>query len=180
MSGIGFILFTMFWTALTFLLAGPPFNYPVTIIGLFGLAGLIGAIAAQQAGRLHDRGWTLPALGIGWILAVLAFIIALAGCTSIGVLIIAIIAVSIAIQGIGVLYQTSLFALTSGARSRLNTALVTNNFIGGAVGSAATTVFWSWGGWTAICIAGIALSATALFIWAVARQGPMKSAAKSN
>ena len=56
----------MFWTALTFLLSAPPFSYPVGVIGLFGLFGLAGAIAAQRAGRLHDRGWSLPATGLGW------------------------------------------------------------------------------------------------------------------
>ena len=40
LAGIGFALFTMFWTALTFLLSGPPFSYPVSVIGLFGLVGL--------------------------------------------------------------------------------------------------------------------------------------------
>jgi predicted MFS family arabinose efflux permease len=64
LGSTGFGVFTMFWTALTFLLAGPPFNYPVTVIGLFGLAGLAGAVAAQRAGRLHDRGWSLPATGV--------------------------------------------------------------------------------------------------------------------
>ena len=54
LAGIGFALFTMFWTALTFLLSGAPFNYPVSVIGLFGLVGLVGAVAAQRAGRLHD------------------------------------------------------------------------------------------------------------------------------
>ena len=48
---------------LTFLLSGAPFHYPVSVIGLFGLAGLAGAVAAQRSGRLHDRGWSLPATG---------------------------------------------------------------------------------------------------------------------
>jgi hypothetical protein len=57
-------IFTMFWTALTFLLSAPPYSYPVGVIGLFGLFGLAGAIAAQRAGRLHDRGWSVPATGL--------------------------------------------------------------------------------------------------------------------
>ncbi|MEU0600690.1 MFS transporter, partial [Streptomyces sp. NPDC006393] len=60
LGATGFAMFTMFWTALTFLLSGAPFSYPVSVIGLFGLAGLAGALAAQRAGRLHDRGWSRP------------------------------------------------------------------------------------------------------------------------
>ncbi len=44
--------FTLVWTALTFLLSGPPFRYPIAVIGLFGLTGLAGALAVQHAGRL--------------------------------------------------------------------------------------------------------------------------------
>ncbi|WP_220091133.1 MFS transporter, partial [Micromonospora saelicesensis] len=36
----GFAAFSRFWTALTFLLSGRPFRYPVAVIGLFGLSGL--------------------------------------------------------------------------------------------------------------------------------------------
>jgi len=56
--------FTMFWTALTFFLSAPPFSYSVGVIGMFGLVGLAGAVAAQRAGRLHDRGWSVPATGL--------------------------------------------------------------------------------------------------------------------
>jgi MFS family permease len=65
LGATAFGVFTMFWTALTFLFSAPPFSYPVSVIGLFGLAGLAGAIMAQRAGRLHDRGWSLPATGAG-------------------------------------------------------------------------------------------------------------------
>ncbi len=61
LAAIGFAVFTMFWTSLTFRLSAPPFSpYPPEIIGLFGLAGLAGAAVAQRAGRLHDCGWSLP------------------------------------------------------------------------------------------------------------------------
>ena len=75
-ASTGLRVFTLFWTSLTFLLSGPPFRYPVSVIGLFGLAGLAGAVAAQRAGRLHDRGWSLPATGAAWALALVAFVVA--------------------------------------------------------------------------------------------------------
>ena len=41
-----------------------------------GLAGLAGALAAQGADRLHDRGWSAPATGTGLLLAVISLLIA--------------------------------------------------------------------------------------------------------
>ena len=93
-----FATFTMFWTALTFLLSAPPFSYDVSVIGLFGLFGLVGVIAAQRAGRLHDRGWSLPATGAAWSLALLAFVVAIFAGHSVAVLIVVIVLVDIAVQ----------------------------------------------------------------------------------
>ena len=48
--------FSVLWTSLSFLLSGPPYNYGNTVIGLFGLAGIAGAVMAPVAGRFADRG----------------------------------------------------------------------------------------------------------------------------
>lgn len=174
LGGLAFGLFTMFWTALTFLLSAPPYKYPVSIIGLFGLVGLAGAIAAQRTGKLHDRGWSLPVTGIGWALVIAAFALALVGGRTLIWLVVAILVVDVAIQGINILNQTRLFEVDPAARSRLNTAFVTNNFLWGAAGSAAASVLWTVGGWSAICSAGIALGVVALLVWAIGRRGPLK------
>jgi predicted MFS family arabinose efflux permease len=168
-----FGVFTMFWTSLTFLLSGPPFDYPVSVIGLFGLAGLAGAIAAQRAGRLHDRGLSLPATGAAWGLAFVAFVVADLGSHSVALLLVAIVLLDVAIQGSNILNQARLFAISGEARSRLNTAFITCNFIGGAVGSAAASVLWSADGWTAVMTAGAALSIFALVVWAVGRRSAL-------
>jgi len=63
------------------------------------------------------------------------------------------------------------FAVSHEVRSRLNTAYVTSNFIGGAIGSAAALLLWSAGQWTAVIIAGISLSCFVLTVWAAGRRG---------
>ncbi|MBM7489537.1 putative MFS family arabinose efflux permease [Micromonospora luteifusca] len=173
LAAIGFATFSLFWTALTFLLSGPPFRYPVAVIGLFGLAGLAGVLSGLHGGRLHDRGWSLPATGVAWVLALGAFVVAAFAGRSVALIIIAIILVDVALQTQALLNRARLFALSHEARSRLNTALATSNFIGGAFGSAAATTLWSAGGWAAVTITGAALCFFALTVWALGRRGPL-------
>lgn len=173
LGGSSFGVFTMFWTSLTFLLSAPPFSFSVTVIGLFGLAGLAGAIAAQRAGRLHDRGRGLPGMGIAWVLVLVAFVVAALGARSVVVIVVAIVLLDAAIQGHNILLQSRMFQAEPAARSRINTAFVTNNFIWGAVGSGLAGFLWTHGGWTALCVAGMVLSAAALTVWLVGRRGAL-------
>jgi predicted MFS family arabinose efflux permease len=162
--------FTLFWTALTFLLSAPPFGYSVSAIGLVGLAGLAGALAARGAGRLHDRGLSVPVTGAALALAVASLVVAWLGQTSIVVLLIAILAFDIATQASLILNQTRLLSINAAARSRMNTAFVTGNFIGGALGSALAGVLWQAGGWTAVLLGGAAALTIALLVWATNRR----------
>ena len=173
LGACGFGAFTLFWTSLTFLLSAPPFSYPVSVIGLFGLAGLAGALTAQRAGRLHDRGWSVPATGAACALAVVAFAVAGLGGHSVVLVLVAVVLLDVAVQALNLLNQARMFAVCHEARSRLNTAFVTGNFVGGAVGSAAAAVLWSAGGWTAVTAAGGVLSLLALGVWAAGRRGPL-------
>jgi predicted MFS family arabinose efflux permease len=160
-----FAVFTMFWTGLTFLLSSAPFSYSATQIGLVGLAGLAGTLAAKSAGQLHDRGLGAPATGTALLLALVSLAIAGLGSTSIIVVLVGTVLLQAAIQAVNVLNQISLFALDPNARSRLNTAFVTGNFIGGAIGSALAGVLWQFGGWLAVTVAGAALIALAFIAW---------------
>ena len=173
LAGIAFAVFTMFWTSLTFLLSGPPFDYPASVIGLFGLVGLVGAVAAQRAGRLHDRGWSVPATGVGWALVVVAFGLATFAGRSVVLVVVAILLLDVAVQGINIVNQTRMFAVSAEARSRLNTAFVTNNFLFGAVGSVLASVLWAAGGWRAVTLCGAGLATVALVVWAFGRRGPL-------
>jgi len=173
LAAIGFAVYSLVWTALTFLLSGPPFRYPVPVIGLFGLTGLAGTLAVRPAGRLHDRGWSLPATGVAWVMALGAFVGAAFAGRSVIVIIIALTMIDAAFQGQALLNRVRLFAVSDQARSRLNTALGIGNFIGAAIGSAASTALWSAGGWTAVTIAGAALCCFALTVWALGRRGPL-------
>ncbi|GIF71754.1 MFS transporter [Asanoa siamensis] len=169
LTALGFAVFTMFWTSLTFLLSAPPFAYPVSVIGLFGLAGLAGALAARRAGRLHDTGVSIPATGAAWLAILLAYVAAAFFGGSVTLLLIAVVVLDVAFQVAAILNQTRIFATSTTARSRLNTAFVVATFTGGALGSAAATTLWSTGGWPTITTTGAAASCAALAIWAIGR-----------
>ncbi|MFJ7288688.1 MFS transporter [Curtobacterium sp. NPDC098951] len=169
-SSAMFAVFTMFWTALTFLLSAEPFGYSTSAIGLVGLAGLAGAVAAQRVGRLHDRGHSVPVTGAAIALVLVSLVVAGIGSTSIVVVLVAVVLLDVGVQATNVLNQTRLFAIDPAARSRLNTAFVTGNFVGGAIGSALASVLWNTGGWTAVTVGGAVLVGFALTVWAVHRR----------
>ncbi len=86
------------------------------------------------------------------------------------VLLVAIVAFDIATQASLILNQTRLLSIDPATRSRMNTAFVTGNFIGGALGSALAGVLWQAGGWTAVLLGGAAALTIALLVWATNRR----------
>ncbi|MFF1602867.1 MFS transporter [Streptomyces mirabilis] len=172
-SAAVFSVFSLFWTSLTFLLSTAPFSMTVGQIGLFGLAGLVGAVAARRAGMLHDRGWAVPASGVTLCLLAASLLGAWLAQSSVIGLIVVVIVLDLAAQATLVLGQTRLLSLPGRNRSRLNTAFVVSNFLGGAVGSAIAGPLWSAGGWTAITGTALAIIAGAIAVWAVTRRGAL-------
>jgi predicted MFS family arabinose efflux permease len=176
LGGTSFAVFTMFWTSLTFLFSAPPYSFTVNVIGGFGLVGLAGAAAAQRVGRLNDRGRGLPTIGVAWAGILVAFVVGGVGQASVAVVVVAILLLDVAIQAHNITVQSRMFQIDPQARSRLNTAFVTNNFVWGAVGSGLATFLWGAGGWTTVMIAAAILSGFALTVWIVGRRGPLRLA----
>ncbi|RAS85713.1 MFS transporter [Priestia endophytica] len=169
-SAATFAVFSLFWTSLTYLLTAPPFSYSAGQIGLLGLAGLAGALGARRAGALHDRGWSVQATGGALILLAMSLLAAWVAMSSIIGLIVVVIVLDLATQTILVLGQTRLFALPGSARSRLNTAIVVSNFLGGAFGSVIAGPLWAFGGWHAIMVAALIITLIGFIIWVITRR----------
>ncbi len=171
-SGLIFgLVFNIFWTSLTFLLSGDPFNYNTFQIGLVSLAGLTAAVFGVGIGKLQDRGLSIPALGAFIVICLVSMICGFAFSDSIIAIVIVAAVLSVAVQGISVLTQTRLFNLSQDERSRLNTVFVVNNFTFGAVGSALASLLWSLGGWSYVMVAASAISVAALIVWLFSRSG---------
>ena len=169
-SGLIFgLVFNIFWTSLTFLLSGKPFNYDTFQISLVSLAGLTAAVFGLGIGKLQDKGLSVPALGIFIKLSLITMVCGFAFYESIIAIIIIAAVISVAVQGISVLSQARLFNLSNEERSRLNTVFVVNNFIFGAIGSALASLLWSLGGWSYVMMAASAVSVAALIVWLFSR-----------
>lgn len=169
-SGLIFgLVFNIFWTSLTFLLSGSPFNYDTFQIGLVSLAGLTVAAFGLGIGKLQDKGLSVPALGGFIIISFITMICGFIFYDSIVAIVIIAAILSVAVQGISVLTQTRLFNLSNEERSRLNTVFVVNNFIFGAVGNALASFLWSLGGWTYVMMAASLISLIALIVWLFSR-----------
>jgi predicted MFS family arabinose efflux permease len=161
----GFGGFSLVWTTLSFLLSDPPFNFGEAEIGLFGLAGLVGAVTAMRMGGFHDRGLGRVATGAVLAAVLLSWPIFILGQHSVVAILIGLAVLDFGVQGQNVLSQGAIYALGRETTGRVTTAYVTSNFTGGAIGSAAGSLAWSAGGWGAVCGVGVAFAGIAMLLW---------------
>ena len=168
LGALTFGCFSTLWTALAFLLAGPPFHYGNAVIGLFGLAGVAGALTATVAGRLADRGHGARISTVTIVLLIGSWAILVAGRDSALVLIVGIAVLDLAAQGLHISNQSAIYALDPAARSRLTTAYMVSYFLGGAVFSALASALYASGGWSAVCGLGAGAAVLALIAWTLA------------
>lgn len=171
-AGIGALSlasFSVLWTALTFLLVRSPYGWSESAIGLFGLVGVVGALTATVAGRLADRGHVQMVTGGGTVLLLASWLASAAGARSLVWLLVGVIVLDLAHQAVLNSSQNVLYALRPEARNRINSAFMTALFLGGAMGSALTSVVWVNGGWTGVCVLGATLSAGTVVLWVLER-----------
>lgn len=146
--------FSVLWTGLTFLLARPPYNYGTETIGLFGLIGVAGALSANIAGRLGDRGLARLMTGIFAICLSISWICLAEGKIHCLFLIIGIFIVDAAVQGLQVTHQSVLYRINSKANSRITSVFIASGFVGMSIGSALASEGYGKSGWRGVCIAG--------------------------
>ncbi len=150
-----FAAFSVFWTTLVFFLEGAPYHYGSDMVGLFGLIGACGALAAPLAGKSADKRGPQFTLRLGIFASMFSYILLGAGGTYLWVLIIGVIILDIGMQTTHISNQSRIFSLIPEARSRINTVYMTSAFIGGSLGSVAGSLAWAHGGW--IYVSAVAL-----------------------
>jgi predicted MFS family arabinose efflux permease len=159
--------FSVLWTTIAFLLAGHPYGYSDATIGLFGLVGLAGALAAQVAGRIADRGRHHLSTGLFFATMLFSWAAIAAGKTSLTALIVGIAALDLGVQGAQITSQSVIYKLDPAARSRLTTAYMTTVFASAAGSSALASAIYDGGGWDAVATLGAALAAIGVGVWVI-------------
>lgn len=149
--------FSVFWTTVTFYLAGPPWHLGPAQIGLLGIAGLAGASGAPLAGRLADRHGPRRMVWGALLVALAAFpLLALLSGRLWGLALGAAV-LDLGVQSGQISNQTRIYALVPEAKSRVNTVYMVGYFLGGAAGSALGALAWHLGGWPAALGSGALL-----------------------
>ncbi|MDH0302297.1 MULTISPECIES: MFS transporter [unclassified Pseudomonas] len=160
-----FAAFSVLWSAMVLPLSAAPLALDHTQIGLFGLAGVAGALAASRAGRLVDRGqgravtgWGLGVLTLSWLPS--AYLE-----QSLLALLLGVLLLDLAVQAVHVTNQSLLLAGRGEMASRLIGAYMCCYSVGSGLGAmAATWVYAQWG-WSAVCVLGAGISALAWGYW---------------
>ena len=119
-----------------------------------GLAGVAGALMANVAGRMADRGQAQVATAVSVGLLLLGWGALWLGATSLVWFVVGMLVVDLALQGVHISNQNVIYRLDPTARARINAVYMTSYFTGAASGSALGSVAWLWGGWGATCALG--------------------------
>ncbi len=160
-----FSAFSVFWVTLVFFLGTPPYHYGSEVAGLFGLVGVVGALAASNVGKIADRVDARIITGIMIGVALAAFLIFWLFGQMLWGLIIGVILLDLGTQGTQVSNQTRVYSLKEEVRSRLNTIYMVSYFIGGSLGSLLGTYAWSIWRWNGVCAVGTFLLVAALIVY---------------
>ena len=160
-----FAAFSVLWTSMVLPLSAPPLSLSHTAIGLFGLAGVAGALAASKAGRWADQGLGQRVTGISLGLLTLSWLPITFAETSLIALVCGVVLLDFAVQAVHVTNQSLIFAARPDAQSRMVGAYMCFYSVGSALGAAAATQVYALWGWIAVSLLGALISATALVLW---------------
>ncbi|MER6398936.1 MFS transporter [Kitasatospora sp. NPDC001603] len=166
-----FAAFSTLWSSIALPLSEPPLALSHTALGVFGLVGAAGALAAAAAGRLNDRGLSRQTTGIALALLAVSWLPLAFIRTSLWALVVGVILLDLAVQAVHVTNQTLIHALHPEAGSRLIGGYMVFYSIGSAAGALAATSLYALAGWGAVCTLGAVISCLALVLWALTRQG---------
>jgi predicted MFS family arabinose efflux permease len=164
-GALAFGVFSAFWVTLAFFLEAPPYHYGSAVVGLFGLVGVAGALAASFVGRMADRRDARQTTGIALAIVLLSFLVFWLAGQYLWGLVIGVILLDVGAQAAHVSNQTRIYSLNPEARNRLNTVYMVPYFIGGALGSELGILGWEFARWNGVCAVGCIMALVALTVF---------------
>lgn len=164
MGLLGSATFTSFWTTLTFLLSGNPYNYSTSQIGLFALAGLTPMLLNPVFSRFVIDKYTNPfCTTISLLTAITG--IAIGAYTGKYTLAGPILHAALLDFGNGatmIANRAAIYTVAPKARNRVNTGYMVGCFVGQLMGTAVGNRVYAGGGWemagtVSLVFAGVSL-----------------------
>ena len=157
-----FAAFSAFWATLAFYLRSLDAHYGSEVAGLFGLVGVVGALASTGAGKLIDsRNPRLVVLASSAVFVMAFTILALTRGTIAG-LVAGVMVLDLGLQSGHVANMARNMSIRNDAMSRINTLYMTIRFAGGALGSSLGIWAWSVWQWSGVCAVGLLLGCASL------------------
>ncbi|HDR9760827.1 TPA: MFS transporter [Burkholderia cepacia ATCC 25416] len=165
-----FFGFSAFWTILALLLQGPHFGLSSGVAGMFGMLALAGVALAPLGVRVAGKHGAQGAIRLGVVLVAASFFLMMPLVSLIGLGIGTILMIT-GLQISLISNQSIILSIAGSARGRFNTVFMASQFAFGAAGSAAASVAWKTGGWTAVMAMAAMTAALAIFLQ-IARPPP--------
>jgi predicted MFS family arabinose efflux permease len=158
--------FTNFWTTLTFLLAGSPYNYDPLPIGLFGLIGIAGVAFSPIYGRLVTdkfHPWLSVLVGLSMV-TIAVTVGTYTGTFTVAGPIIQALFHDAGMQTSQVANRSQIYSIAPRARNRINTAFMLFTFFGQLSGTAVGNKVYADGGWVHSGSVSVGFSGGAILI----------------
>lgn len=163
-GGLAFGSMLTIWSCMAFHLAEQPFCAGSDMVGMLGLCGMAGAIAASGIGKYIPKYGIKKFSGCGAVIQIIGWLVSyFFGYGYIG-LIVALILVDIGTQFQQLSNQSGCIAQIPEASSRANTIFMTTYFIGGSLGTFLAGQGWAAMGWAGVCIVGVLFAFASLLI----------------
>ncbi|KAJ3151933.1 hypothetical protein HDU89_001574 [Geranomyces variabilis] len=166
-----FASFQLFWTVLTFHLHDF-FGYDSFKVGLFGLVGIAGIMAAPLAGHIGDVQGPYIVVTLGLLLLAASLVIMIIWGSSIAAIVVGGFVLDLGLQMVQVSNQIRIYALLPAARSRITSVYMVSAFLGGSMGSAVGSTVYERHSWQLALVVGLAWSVLAML--ALAARTPLQ------
>ena len=163
-AAFGFGSMLSIWACLAFHLGQAPFYAGSNMVGMLGLCGILGAVAASGVGKY------IPQYGIGnfsitgAILQIIGWAIAFFFGNSYPGLAISIVIIDVGLQCQQLSNQSGCIQEIPQASNRVNTIFMTTYFIGGSLGTFLAGWGWKLAEWTGVCGMGAGMAVISLVI----------------
>jgi len=158
MQGLNFAIFTASWLALALHLTGPELGYGTDDVGYLAAIAAVSVVTTPRLGRWADRVGPRRARIAAACVQFTGIALFYPLGFSIWAVLVPLFITNLVGPSIDVTGRMTLFALAPEIRTRLTTSYIVVMFVGGAVGSAAGTAVFEWGGWGATCVLLSAMS----------------------